>query len=177
MSEVPDMKFGHIGINVTDMEPMVKFYTEVLDFRITDRGVAQRSGTGLVFLSRNADEHHQILLATGRDPAHASTLNQMSFRVEAFEQVRVMYDRAVAAGVDEIAPIDHGAALSVYFPDPEGNRVEVYWATPWYIVQPHAMPLDFSASDDEIIQACEDKCRADPTFKPMAEWQAEFSRA
>ena len=47
-------------------------------------------------------------------------------------------------------------------------------ATPWYIAQPHAKPLDFSLSDDEVLKANEDKCKADPTFKPMDKWKAEF---
>ena len=32
MANLPEMSFGHIGINVTNMEPMVKFYTEILGF-------------------------------------------------------------------------------------------------------------------------------------------------
>mgnify|MGYP000515248451 CR=1 FL=1 len=110
----------------------------------------------------------------GKPADNASTVNQMSFKVQEFSQVRDMYKRVTKAGVPAVAPIDHGAALSVYFPDPEGNRFEVYWSTPWYIEQPHAKPIDFSMSDDEILGACEAKCKADPTFQPMDEWKAKF---
>ena len=170
-----EMKFGHIGLYVTDMNAMVDFYTDLLGFKITDRGQASRAGVELAFLSRDPEEHHQIVLATGRPEGNVSPVNQISFRVENFEQVRAAYDAAVEFGVEGIAPIDHGAALSVYFPDPEGNRIEVYYATPWYIAQPHAKPLDFSLSDDEVLKANEDKCRADPTFMPMDQWKAEFT--
>jgi catechol 2,3-dioxygenase len=175
MVDLPQMTFGHIGLNVTDMDPMVDFYTGVMGFTVTDRGKSSRGGE-LTFLSRDPEEHHQIVLAEGRPPDNVSTVNQMSFRVERFEQVRAMYDRLREAGVEGIAPIDHGAALSVYFPDPEGNRLEVYWATPWYIRQPHARPIDFGKSDDEILGACEEKCKADPSFRPMDEWKAAFAR-
>lgn len=173
MSDLPEMKFGHIGINVTEIQPMVDFYTKVLGFTVTDRGKSSRGGE-LAFISRDPEEHHQIVLADGKPVDNASTVNQMSFKVQEFSQVRDMYERVTKAGVPAIAPIDHGAALSVYFPDPEGNRFEVYWSTPWYIEQPPAKPIDFSMSDDEILGACEAKCKADPTFQPMDEWKAKF---
>jgi catechol 2,3-dioxygenase len=173
MPDVPEMTFGHIGIDVTEVQPMVDFYTKVLGFTVTDRGTSSR-GTELAFLSRNPEEHHQIVLAEGKSPENPPTVNQMSFRVKNFSDVRDVYDRVTAAGVQAVAPIDHGAALSVYFPDPEGNRFEVYWPTPWYIEQPHAKPIDFSKSDDEIIAACEEKCKADPTYQLMDEWKSKF---
>lgn len=173
MSDLPEMKFGHIGINVTEVQPMVDFYTQILGFTVTDRGKSSR-GSELVFLSRNPDEHHQIVLAEGKAPDNASTVNQMSFRVDDFAHVRTMYDRVSEAGIQGIAPIDHGNALSVYFPDPEGNRFEVYWATPWYVDQPRAKPVDFSKSDDEIIGECEEACKVDPTYQLMDEWKSKF---
>jgi len=178
MSAFGKMSFGHLGINVTDMEPMVKFYTELLGFKITDRG---RGGGGkgpeLVFLSRDPEEHHQIVLASTRPDGAPTTINQISFRVENFAEVRAAYDKAVESGIDGIEPVDHGSALSVYFPDPEGNRIEVYMATPWYIAQPHREIIDFDLTDEGVLARCEEKCRADATFKPMDEWKADFVKA
>jgi len=170
---LPEMSFGHIGLNVTEMDRMVEFYTGVMGFSVTDRGRGSRGGE-LAFLSRDPEEHHQIVLAEGRPPGSVSTVNQISFRVENFAEVRAMYQRVREAGVEGIAPIDHGAALSVYFPDPEGNRLEVYWATPWYVTQPVAKPLDFAQSDDEILAACRARCEAEPSFQPMDAWKANF---
>ena len=152
---------------------MTRFYTEVLDFRISDQGEGRHGR--LVFLSRDPEEHHQIVLGSGRDADSMSTVNQLSLRAETLADVRAAHDRAVAAGVADIRPIDHGIALSAYFPDPEDNRIEVYYTTPWYILQPHAQPLDFALSDAEILRNCEAKCRADPSFRPMEEWKAAFA--
>lgn len=58
--------------------------------------------------------------------------------------------------------------------DPEGNMVEIYIDTPFYVEQPHGDPLDLSKSDDEIMRETEAVCRQDPTFKLLADWQAEF---
>ncbi len=48
--------------------------------------------------------------------------------------------------------------------------------TPWYVTQPNQTPLDFSLTDDEILAANEEKCRADPSFRPAADWQAAFPK-
>ena len=79
MSEAPKMAFAHMGVYVTDSAKMEDFYTRVLGFSVTDR--ARIRGTDVVFLSRNPDEHHQIVLVPGSNPAHASTINQVPFRV------------------------------------------------------------------------------------------------
>ena len=46
---------------------MEGFYTRLLGFTVTDRGQLQGAAgpVSLVFLSRDPDEHHQIVLATG----------------------------------------------------------------------------------------------------------------
>jgi catechol 2,3-dioxygenase len=177
MDGLGQMSFGHIGINVTDMEPMVKFYTDLLGFKITDRGYGgDGKGPELVFLSRDPEEHHQIVLASTRPEGVPSTINQISFKVTEFSEVRVAYDKAVNAGIQGIEPVDHGNALSVYFPDPEGNRIEVYMSLPWYVAQPHRDLIDFDLSDEQVLAQNEKKCRRDPSFLPLEEWQERFLR-
>ena len=173
MSELPKMSFGHLGIDVIDIDKMIGFYTDVLGFKVTDRGMGGKAE--LAFLSRNPEEHHQIVMAATRNEGERTTINQISFRVDDFKQVRQAYDHAVSAGIERIEPVDHGSALSVYFPDPEGNRIEVYMATPWYIAQPHRQLIDFDKTDEEVWKTCEDKSLADPTYQPMDEWKAEFA--
>ena len=175
MANLPEMSFGHIGINVADMEPMVKFYTEILGFKLTDRGKGGgANGPELVFLSRDPEEHHQIVLVGTRPQGVPSTINQISFRVKDLSEVREGYDKVVAAGIKDIDPVDHGTALSIYFPDPEGNRIEIYMATPWYIKQPHRQLIDFSKSDEELLKACEEKCQSSPSFMLIEDWKAKF---
>lgn len=170
-----EMTFGHVGRKGTRMEPMVEFYTKLLGFKTTDRGYGGGGkGPELVFLSRDPEEHHQIVLASTRPAGVPSTINQISFRVKALSMVRAAYDKAVGAGIEGIEPIDHGNALSVYFPDPEGNRIEVYMALPWYVSQPHRDLLNFDLSDEEVLANNKEKCLRDPSFLPVEEWQAKF---
>ena len=80
----------------------------------------------------------------------------------------------VAARIKDIDPVDHGTALSIYFPDPEGNRIEIYMATPWYIKQPHRQLIDFNKSDVELLKACEKKCQSNPSFMSIEAWKTKF---
>ena len=88
--------------------------------------------------------------------------------------VRAAYDKAVGAGIEGIEPVDHGNALSVYFPDPEGNRIEVYMSLPWYVSQPNRDLINFDLSDEEVLANNKKKCSRDPSFLPIEEWKAKF---
>lgn len=174
MANLPNVTLRHVCMYVTDINRMVGFYKDVLGFTVADRGPF-RDGE-IAFMTRDPDEHHEIVFMTGRAPDAPTTVNQVSFRADSFTDVRATFDLLTAAKVDRIDPVDHGNALSVYFWDPEDNRIEVYIPTPWYVAQPNRTVLDFSLSDEEVLSANEAKCRADPTFKPVADWQAEFNK-
>ena len=75
-----------------------------------------------------------------------------------------------------IDPRCHGNAWSVYFSDPEGNRIEMFCDTPWYVPQPLGYEIDLDKSEDELYRETEAMCRAKPGFKPMEEWRAEISK-
>jgi catechol 2,3-dioxygenase len=66
-----------------------------------------------------------------------------------------MYRRAREAGVRDIRQINHGNALSFYMADPEGNGVEVYIDTPWYVPQPHGVPIDLTLPSDQLLADAE----------------------
>jgi hypothetical protein len=78
--------------------------------------------------------------------------------------------------VSEITPVTHGNALSIYFRDPEGNRIELFLDTPWYVDQPCREPLDLTQSEEAIWANAERLARTLPGFKPRAEWEAEMAR-
>lgn len=166
---------SHFGIFVTDLERMVAFYTETFDLTITDRGEGRTFRNQLVFTSASPDQHHQLVLASGR-PAEAtfSTVMQISFVVPSIQHLRDISARAEARGATNVRGLNHGNALSVYMLDPEGNTVEIYVDTPFYIAQPHGDPLDLSKDDETLMRETEEACRKDPTFMPLAQWQAQF---
>lgn len=174
-SPVPRLAFSHMGLYATDLARMADFYTRVLGLTETDRG--RLGAVELVFLSSNPMEHHQIVLASGR-PAEAgfNVINQISFRMAEFAGLREMHRRLQREGMKEIAPVSHGNALSVYFRDPEGNRVELFVDTPWYVQQPLRVPMDMSLSDAELWAWAEAEARRQPGFKPVEDWRDELGR-
>ena len=166
---------AHFGIYVFDLERMVDFYTSVFRLTITDEGIGKNFGNGLVFMSATEDQHHQLVLSAGRPPeAKVSTVMQMSFLVPDLEELRRNRDIAESKGAYEMRPMNHGNAWSLYYFDPEGNRVEVYMDTPFYVNQPYGTPLDLSLSEAELLAETERMVRDDPSYLPLDQWQAKF---
>jgi catechol 2,3-dioxygenase len=169
---------SHFGIYVSDLPRMVDFYATVFDLSITDRGVGRTFRNELVFMSASEDQHHQLVLSSGRPAdAHFSTVMQISFKVPTIQSIRDIKAKALESGATNMRGLNHGNALSIYFADPEGNTIEVYIDTPFYVAQPHGDPLDLDKSDDELMRETEAICRADPTFLPLAVWQEKFRNA
>jgi catechol 2,3-dioxygenase-like lactoylglutathione lyase family enzyme len=170
------LAFSHVGIFVNDIDRMVDFYTRYLGFAVSDRGTSSRGGD-IVFMTRDPREHHQVVLAAGR-PADLpfNVINQISFRVDSLRTLREMYAALKSAPVKMLGPVTHGNALSVYFLDPEGNRLELLIDTPWHVPQPHRIEADFSLPDKELWSAIEKHVRKVPGFKPMKKWAAEIKR-
>jgi catechol 2,3-dioxygenase len=170
------LSFSHMGFYVRDLERMARFYKDVLRFTETDRG--DLGAVKLVFLSRDPTEHHQVVLASGRPADQTySVINQMSFRVPDIGTLRLVRDRVRAdADITDLLCATHGNAVSIYFRDPEGNRLEVFMDTPWYCEQPLREPIDLDKSDEAILARAEAIARSRPRFQSREVWQAEMSR-
>src|ERR1700739_4033658 len=81
VSTPPQAQLTHVGLYVSDMTAMVDFYSQLLGMVVTDHG--ELLGRELTFLSRDANEHHQLVLVTGRSaPEDIQLLSQVSFRLE-----------------------------------------------------------------------------------------------
>jgi catechol-2,3-dioxygenase len=163
-----------MGIYVADLARMEDFYTRVLGFAVTDRGAL--GALAIVFLSLDPKEHHQIILATGRKDARFNPINQIAFRLAELADLRTMALRLRDEGVKDLSPISHGNAMSVYFSDPEGNRLEIFVDTPWYVRQPLRIPMDLSLPDAELWAWAETEARRQPGFQPVEEWRAQIAR-
>ncbi|ABQ69369.1 Glyoxalase/bleomycin resistance protein/dioxygenase [Rhizorhabdus wittichii RW1] len=142
---------AHLGIFVSDLDRMERFYADVFGLVVTDRGVGAVFKNRLVFMSGSADQHHQVVLSTGRQADAPSTIMQLSFKVASLAELRDVQARAAAHGATEMIGLNHGNAWSIYFYDPEMNRIEIYLDTDFHTPQPCADPLDLAKSDEEIV--------------------------
>lgn len=170
------LTLSHVGLYVHDMARMLDFYSGFLGFAISDRG-DNRAGGEIVFMTRDPREHHQFVLVSGR-PADLpfNIVNQLSFRVDSLDTLRELREGLRSEPVAEQGVVTHGNALSVYFHDPEKNRVELLIDTPWYVPQPCRIPVDLSLPDDELWASIEKTARALPGFKPREQWASEIEK-
>ena len=141
---------GHVGIHTDDIMKQREFWTRVMGLQITDEDL---DGRGMVFLSSDPErEHHEFVLVKGREaPADAKLIQQLSFIVPTIDDLREYYHRLQAENVKIDRIVSHGNALGMYFFDPEGNRVELYYKTGFDVPQPYGEPIDLDASNEELL--------------------------
>lgn len=172
----PRIAQAHCGFQVADMDAMIAFYDDVLGYALTDRGTMPSIGLeparDYAYLSRDPNEHHQVILVSGRDMAAPSSVNQLSLRIMTLDELRRMEAELEAhPGVGPLRKTCHGNSFSIYFPDPEGNVVELAVESVWYVPAPHGAPLDLSLSDDALIGWAETHCRETPGFMMRSDWK------
>ncbi len=166
-------RLSHVGLYVHDVPRMIDFYTSVLGFVVSDGAEDGR----ITFLSRNPSDHHQVVLVRGRaTDAEVPMVQQVSFNVGTLPQVQKAFRKVRDAGCEGISPICHGNAWSVYFQDPEGNRIEMFCDTPWYVPQPLGFKIDLDKAEDELYRETEAYCRKREGFKPIEEWRTEIGK-
>jgi len=175
MRPPPNLTLSHFELYVRDAQRMERFYTRRLGFVVTDRGDGPDA---LVFLSRNPAEHHQLVLNPRPSRRTSdSPLEHISFRVASLEDVRAVHaalEEEPGAGIEAVS---HGTTWSVYFRDPEGNRLEVFADTPWHVAQPCRFPIDFALDDERLRAETERRIRDLPGFRPVEDWKKAHARS
>lgn len=173
-SSVPNAQLTHVGMYVRDLPAMTEFYCRVLGMVVTDGGPFM--GRELAFLSRDPEEHHQIVMIYDpKRPAVSSALNQISFRIDDLEGLRRYYALLVdQPGLTGLEGRNHGNSWSVYFFDPEGNKIELYVPTEWHVAQPWRAPLDLTKPADAIIAETASQLETNPATRPAKQWSKEL---
>jgi catechol 2,3-dioxygenase len=121
---------AHVNVQVRDVEHSHAWYADLLGLHTYD----YRPGVAAL-MSADEDESHEIaLMQVGADaPLQAKGqvgLNHMAWRVENLDDLREFYPRLKAKGVPIARVVDHGISLGIYFHDPDGNGIEVYYELP-----------------------------------------------
>ena len=118
-------KLGHVVLKVRDARKSKEFYMKTLGLQVASEDLTR----GAVFLSFGV-EHHDLAvfqMASGETPgAHQPGMHHMAWQVGSFDELRAAYRELLEMGVPVEATIEHNVTRSVYFPDPDGNRVELY---------------------------------------------------
>lgn len=140
-------RLGHFGFNLADLEEGVKFYTQLLGFRLTDEldiskiPELQQMLAGLqdprLFFTTYGSDHHALLLAHkslgamfGDDAGSPDvTINQITWQLGTLEEVVNAYQFLKEKGV-EIRRVGRdmpGSNWHVYIRDPDGHTIELYY--------------------------------------------------
>jgi catechol 2,3-dioxygenase len=124
-----ETRVGHVHLRVSDLERAVAFYRDVLGFSVQVRA------EGAAWLGAGGYHHHVALNtwktagATKAPPGHTG-LYHAAFLYPTLDDLKTVARRVRDAGVRIYGHSDHGVSIALYFDDPDGNGVEIYWDRP-----------------------------------------------
>jgi catechol 2,3-dioxygenase len=120
-------KIGHTHLKVRDLQRSIDFYTRFLALHVTEQ-VAD----AYVFLTGSSFHHEIALQNVGPDaphpPAQGTGLYHVAFEVPNKQSFAEAYRTLAESGVP-VAAVDHYISWAMYFDDPDGNGLEIYWDT------------------------------------------------
>jgi catechol-2,3-dioxygenase len=123
-------RLNHAVLYVRDAELTARFYIDVLGFEIAEQM------QGAYFLrATGSDNHHDIgLFSIGPNSIRPTSgthvgLYHLAWEVTDIQDLVGIRETLIARGVF-VGESDHGASISLYAEDPDGNEFEVFWPVP-----------------------------------------------
>jgi catechol 2,3-dioxygenase len=126
-------RIGHVNLCVANEEVSKRFYRDVLGFAISEEDVEH----GGVFMTLG-DNYHTLDIGqhdhpdTAPRPRHGQIgLRHIAFQVASYAALRDAYSHLLAHGVAIRVATNHVNQRSLYFSDPDGNTLEIYYELPY----------------------------------------------
>jgi catechol 2,3-dioxygenase len=117
-------KVGHVVLGVRDPQRSIKFYTEALGMELVNVFEEMQ----MAFFSFGERDHDIAVIKVPDDqPVGSTGLSHTALEIEGGqEQLRELYERLKSYGARVEFTADHVLTKSVYFFDPDGNRLEIF---------------------------------------------------
>lgn len=119
------VKFAHVVYQTRRYDEMIAWYENVFEARVVHRDPA------LAFMTYD-DEHHRFAFANldVMNPGDSGGrgdigVNHVAYTYAGIGDLLETYARLKAAGITPYWPVHHGTTLSMYYRDPDGNRMEL----------------------------------------------------
>ncbi len=113
-------KFAHFVLRTSRFEEMKRWYQTVLGAKV------QFGNEKVAFLTYH-EEHHRLALISMPglpDAGKTAGLDHVAYTYASMSDLLATYKRLKAAGIKPVWCINHGPTTSMYYRDPDGNRVE-----------------------------------------------------
>jgi catechol 2,3-dioxygenase len=125
----------HVNLFVRSADRSHRWYADVLGLHTQD--VLYHPGTDktrAVFLACDPEHAHDIaLFEVGEEAASPEKgqvgLSHAAWRMASLDDLKEMYQRLTDKGVP-FHVSDHAVSIGIYFSDPDGNGLEVYYELP-----------------------------------------------
>jgi catechol-2,3-dioxygenase len=123
---VKPVKFAHVVYQTRRFDEMIAWYQHVFEAEVVHQDPA------LAFLTYD-DEHHRFAFAnldvlspeaSGKDERGPIGVNHVAYTFASAADLMELYKKLKSAGITPYWPIHHGTTLSLYYRDPDGNRME-----------------------------------------------------
>jgi catechol-2,3-dioxygenase len=171
MAEHAQPVLHHVNLKTVRLQELIDWYGTVLGM------TANFQFPGGAWLTNDAANHRIALLAVpglsdDPDKIRHTGLHHTAFEYASLDDLLATYERLKAEGIVPHGCLDHGMTTSLYYPDPDGNSVELQcdnfggdWArsSEWMRTAPEfaADPIGTPIDPDRLVAARREGLSAD----------------
>jgi catechol 2,3-dioxygenase-like lactoylglutathione lyase family enzyme len=121
---VPPAKLAHVVIRTSRFDASRAWYSTVL------AAVPAYENAQLCFMTYD-DEHHRVGIINmpelGEMSPALNGVEHFAFTFDRLDQLLATYRRLKREGIEPFWTINHGPTISMYYRDPDGNKIELQY--------------------------------------------------